>query len=403
MNKYFDYIIIGAGPAGLYAGYRIKQLNPVASVIILERKSYIGGRTRMFPFHGHMVNSGAYAIRPEKDYYGMKLLSQFKMNTNPINVKFDHSRVIDADVQQMITAIKKEVTQNNAHYNTKFFITSYFGEGFYNSFLDAIGRSDFEFECIKDTLGHYGLEDNFNNTKLLPVDWNLFCDKLSSNLNIKYNIDITDIVVNSTSITARCYDTTYQGSKVIIAADILTIRRLLPGISLYDTIDYQSFMRIYGVFNIKGKTIMGKHIKKYTLLSGPLQNIIPVDMSNSWTFEGVPEDGMYVIAFADNGRAQCLTEFMHDTEENRHVLENMIMKSLNCKGLEGTLMTIRSYYMNPGSHYYKRNPVNQSRDDFIRETQRPYHNVYVIGEVVSLHQGWVEGALASVENIVLSL
>lgn len=69
-------------------------------------------------------------------------------------------------------------------------------------------------------------------------------------------------------------------------------------------------MRIYGVFNDYGKTVLQNHIKGYTLVNSPLQNIIPVTKSNEW----IPNnDNVYIIAFADNGNAQALTEFMYDT------------------------------------------------------------------------------------------
>jgi len=43
----------------------------------------------------------------------------------------------------------------------------------------------------------------------------------------------------------------------------------------------------------------------------------------------------------------------------------------------------------------------KSRNQFIKEAQNPAENILVVGEVVSRKQGWTEGALESVNNILI--
>jgi monoamine oxidase len=46
------------------------------------------------------------------------------------------------------------------------------------------------------------------------------------------------------------------------------------------------------------------------------------------------------------------------------------------------------------------NPVKETRLEFIHKVQRPLQNLFVVGEMVSLNQGWVEGALQSVQEVI---
>jgi monoamine oxidase len=42
----------------------------------------------------------------------------------------------------------------------------------------------------------------------------------------------------------------------------------------------------------------------------------------------------------------------------------------------------------------------KDRDEFIERAQHPEKGILVIGEVVSKHQGWTEGALDSVKEVL---
>ena len=64
----------------------------------------------------------------------------------------------------------------------------------------------------------------------------------------------------------------------------------------------------------------------------------------------------------------------------------------------------RIFYWPVGTHYFKPLPRNwNSRKDFLEHVQNPRENLYVVGEMVSRNQGWTEGALESVENILSKL
>ena len=83
------------------------------------------------------------------------------------------------------------------------------------------------------------------------------------------------------------------------------------------------------------------------------------------------------------------------------MLNNLLEKSL---GLDGKLHieNIKDFYWKNGTHYYAPLSSNfKNRQEFIKTVQRPDKNILIVGELISIHQGWVEGALESV-NITLT-
>ena len=79
----------------------------------------------------------------------------------------------------------------------------------------------------------------------------------------------------------------------------------------------------------------------------------------------------------------------------------MLEKTL---GIEEGLLKINAlldFYWTEGTHYYEplKGPY-KTRNAFINAAQNPEKNILVVGEVVSKHQGWVEGALESVDAVL---
>ena len=59
------------------------------------------------------------------------------------------------------------------------------------------------------------------------------------------------------------------------------------------------------------------------------------------------------------------------------------------------------FYWDIGTHYYT--PIKggfKNRKDFCDHAQCPYENMRIVGEMISMKQGWTEGALESVENVI---
>ena len=112
-----------------------------------------------------------------------------------------------------------------------------------------------------------------------------------------------------------------------------------------------------------------------------------------------------MIAYTDNAGADFINQYSQNNISNRKFLCDLILKSLGLDpNIDLKLTAIKAFYWTIGTHYYT--PLHKkyaNRKDFLNDAQRPYENVFVVGEMVSLHQGWSLGALESVKSILNEL
>lgn len=187
----------------------------------------------------------------------------------------------------------------------------------------------------------------------------------------------------------------YNCNKVIVATTITGIKKLVPGASsktsLYEQIHGQPFLRLYAKFNKESADIMKKYVTGYTIIPGPLQKIIPMDVNK----------GVYMIAYSDNYYALIQKDYLNNTVQNRDMYCDLIEDSLGIPKGELKIMAIKDYYWPIGTHYYE--PLKgdfKTRNEFIYKAQHPENGMLVVGEVVSKDQGWTEGALQSVKLVL---
>ena len=392
----YDIIIIGSGISGLYAAYNIKKMSPDKSFLILEKykKQWIGGRTSDEMFYGTEVVTGAGIGRKKKDKLLHKLLDELGLETSEFTVKPHYSAMIQhLDVKNVMAHLRDEYTGPRTTF--KAFATGVLGEKTYEQFLLSAGYTDFEKEDAHDTLYHYGMEDNYCCSKGFTVPWRKLVMKLADEIgesHFKFSSDVSKI---SKTGDGFALDTEggkkYTCNKVIVATTITGIRKLLPKL-IYNDIEGQPFLRLYGKFSKSSIPIMNEYVKGYTFLPGPLQKIIPMN----------PDTGIYMIAYNDNDNTLALKNNLENTKENRDMYCRLLEKSLGIPDDSLNLIAIKDFYWPVGTHYYK--PLDESiykdRSKFIDIAQHPEKGILVVGEVVSKNQGWTEGALDSVRMVL---
>lgn len=392
----YDIIIIGSGISGLYAAYNIKKMSPDKSFLILEKykKQWIGGRTSDEMFYGTEVVTGAGIGRKKKDKLLHKLLDELGLETNEFTVKPHYSAMFQhLDVKNVMAHLRDEYRGQRTTF--KAFATGVLGEKTYKQFLLSAGYTDFEKEDAHDTLYHYGMDDNYCCSTGFTVPWRKLVMKLADEIgesHFKFSSDVSKI---SKADGEFVIDTEggkkYTCNKVIVATTITGIRKLLPN-PIYNDIEGQPFLRLYGKFSKSSIPIMKEYVKGYTFLPGPLQKILPIN----------PDTGIYMIAYNDNNNTLALKNNLENTKENRALYCYLLEKSLGIPADSLNLIAIKDFYWPVGTHYYK--PLDESiykdRSKFIDIAQHPEKDILVVGEVVSKNQGWVEGALDSVRSVL---
>lgn len=403
--KFYDIIIVGSGMAGLYSAYNIKHMSPKTSFLILEKykKQWIGGRTSNEMFYGTQIVTGAGIGRRKKDKLLYNLLKELHIKTYEFTPEHNYSNTIQhvSNINKTMEFLKNEYNKQNhtSELTFKQFFKKTLGEKKYQEFLISTGYTDYENEDVFDTLNYYGMEDNEYRWKAFHVEWKEMvlelADKIGNN-HFKFSNNVNKIQKIEKEPCKFLIETEkgakYYCNKVIIATTISGIRKLLNKYPIYNDIEGQPFLRLYGKFSKNSIPIMKEYVKAMTIVPGPLQKIIPIDV----------DKGIYMIAYSDNNNAIALKDHLENTESNRELYCELLEQSLGIPNNTLQLVAIKNYFWPIGTHYYK--PLNRhlykNREDFIKQAQHPENCILVVGEVVSNNQGWTEGALESVKKVV---
>ena len=394
----YDVVIIGSGISGIYAAYKIQKTAPNTSFLILEKykKQWIGGRTSNELFYGTQIATGA-GIGRKKDVLLRKLLEELDFEINEFTVNASYSKYVEpVNVKKIVQFLRKEYEKYRGEPVTfREFAKPILGEKVYKQFLLTTGYTDYEKEGAFETLHIYGMEDNAGSLPAFSVQWRNVILALTAKIgesHFKFSHNVTSISGCDGAFLVETDEfRKYTCKKVIVATTISSIRSFFRN-PIYKEIEGQPFLRMYGKFAKQSIPIMKEYVKSYICLTGPLQKIIPIN----------PDEGVYMIAYNDNKNAIKLKPYTENTAKNRELYCDLIEKALGIPTGRLHLIGMRSFYWAIGTHYYK--PLDQEkykdRDEFIRMAQHPENGIVVVGEVVSKNQGWVEGALRSVDAVV---
>jgi len=382
----YDVCIIGGGISGLYCAYKLKQ-NGFKSVLVIEKNNYDdynAGRLNNYLFHDNLVSTGATIGRKDKDYLLIKLLNELNVNYKDVDIKYNYSKTISnfLNIYEIIDNLKILLEKSvKKDYSVKDFFLKHYTKETYDNFLILTGFTDYYNSDITEFLYNYGIEDNITNWKGLKIIWRDLVKKLILNLNnIVENEEIKSInYTNSNTYELESEKYIYKCKNVVIATTINHIKKLV-NFDFLKYVESQPFLKVFAKSSDKSSNIIKQYVDGIMIVPTILHKIIHIN------------DGVYMIAYNDNNNSILLK----DKVDDYIYLANLVKESLGIKeNLE--ILDVKSFYWEEGTHYYK--PLN-NRETFFDNLQNPCDGLYIIGESVSNNQGWVEGALESVENIL---
>ena len=371
-NEIKNIVIIGGGISSLYSAYLLKKNYPKIKYTIIEKSDECGGRVKMSNLGDVKLPTGAYFTRVDHDKTLLKLLKDLDIKLNPYMLDIDYS-FKESDATNLLAKLKKSLPKyDRSKIKFKEFAKDVLGKD-YDNFIDMMGYTDFENADINDTLFNYGLVDNLPGYEIANVDWSKVIEKLVSFIgkeNIVLNTEVKSIKEKNGSFLIN---SKYECDGVIIGVTINALRNLLSN-KIYNQIESQEFIKVFA----KSKDL---DVDKYNVVDSELRKVIPI------------KDDVYKIAFSDNKDAISLKS--KSDSYFKKLLSDHFNKDIK-------ITNVRKFFWEEGTHYYKPLPIEyKSRKEFIKEAQHPKDNIWVIGEVVAERQGWVEGALSSVEKISL--
>jgi len=302
-----------------------------------------------------------------------------------------------------------ELVKHNLYKSISFknFAINIIGEENYKLLVQNLSFTDYEHEDAYLSLLYYGYEDNFETSENFYIKWDLLLSKLCDKFREKIltNINLIDIEESNdfyfelvceqtieTDISYKNY-IKYACKKIIFANNMDVIKNyvLEDNKYTYNIVKSQPFVRVYCQIDIEESERFLNRLRKNgsTIVDNQLCKIININR----------EKGIFMISYCDNNNARLLSYYNIDSYKNRKIFENLLTDAFNLNKLDIKINHIYVFYWNLGTHYFQ-STSHLDIDDMINNLQNPFENIYVVGECLSKNEGWCEGALESVNNIL---
>lgn len=377
----YDYIIIGGGIAGLYANY---LLSSKYNGILLEKNKHFGGRAYEIDFHKTLIKLGA-GIMDENNINLLRLLKKLNIKVNSFKSTIDTSMEL-FEMGDAIWEIKYKYNKykniiKNKKYTMKQFLIKYFGPTFTKKFILNCEYYDFINSDVEYFIKYYDIDDMSHDPyNLLIINWTDLTKKLLKN-NCYNNCDVLQVKKRDNIFNVITKNNIYECKKIIFAISLKPLIKLSKNILKIDYKKYIGsvpFVRIYCYY----KNGYSSDLSHFTIVENKLQKIIKIN------------NNILMASYSDSSNALYWNKISKLTKDKQIKIVN---KFLNEYNITGTINDIIIAFWDEGVHYYK---PTQHLHKTINKLSKPDKNIYIIGEMVSYKQGWVEGSIESVNRII---
>lgn len=406
-----DYLIAGGGIAGLYSALKLidnHHVNP-NKIILVEKSWRFGGRIYTKTYEDVSYDLGGGRLS-ENNYLTMELINelglsdkliQIKNGTSFIIVNEDTSVSLEDNVIDDTLKLLENVCNDIHLYSKEILINTQLCEFLYEKIgytnthlLMNIFGYDTDFYTFNAYEGILNFKNNFdkkNKYYVLNGGLSQITDKIVDILKSKGVImylktKLIDFNDNVATISNIDEDMRYINCKNLILAlpqqSILQFCFLKKYDYILNSVIPIPMMRVYAIFPLKdGKSWFDGLSITTTNLN--LRKIIPINSRN----------GLCMISYCDGKIAENWQKCNIDGS-----LQSKIMYELRAMFTDIDIPDptyIDSKLWDSGVHNWKIGYDHKSTLQKLRDL----NNIYICGEAFSDCQGWVEGALRSVNDI----
>lgn len=382
---FYKNIIVGGGIAGLTLAYYFEKLGE--NYILFEKADHFGGRAINIDFHGANIPLGAGVIRKD-DKCVRNLCKELGLELNTWESTMMLHPTIHVSLHEqkwMIRKIKSVYTKNAEKITGNFreFINTWFPAEFVMKFEQIVGHNDFWEADVKDVMIHYPL----NELLVFPAEisaiqggWNVLVDKLVDVTRTNLRAETGVVSIDWDSKTIETDDgKKYTCKRLFLCGDISlkNISLNLPK-GIMNTLDHIQGVNFLRMYTYHPQKFDVPFLKVPTIL----QKLIPIS------------DTVLMSAYTEDYQSNALKNIL-ERKAPLYYVNKLIKNSIADTGFTVTpAIDVAWKWWEAGIHYYTphKNPLVKSAA-----------GVYLLGEMASDNQGWVEGAVESVYKTICKI
>ena len=396
----YDYIIVGAGLAGLHTGLELQRRHKNANIIILERFKYTGGRVVTYKHDKYQWENGAGRIHKDMHPLVMKYMKRYNLTFTPIggvsgfidgrgNAE-PRANIFETTFLPMIQGILRDCDENILKRHTLLEVldlvvgrekrTEFLREFGYNSEVDTL-RADIALNVFKEEMGS---REGFGVCKegLSALVDGMVADFKKAGGIIQNGARVVDVNVAENAVILK--DSSKMAAKkgIILALhyDALLELPAIRGWQLLKRVAMRPLLRVYAVF--KGAPFKG--VPRF-VTDSPIRYFIPMGES------------VAMISYTDGAYAENLMD--KEEVELRDLIMGDLRRLLGKDSLPDPIF-FKTHPWKSGCSYWLPGDYDVEEASVAAHTPFPGKPIWICGESFSLRQAWMEGALEHAESLL---
>lgn len=370
-------VIVGGGISGLYAAYKLVNKN-VQNIHLYEASDRIGGRIYENRFHDFNVPLGGSMIRLT-DNNIIRLCQRLNLDLKKVEATLmsKESEFINDMIEKIINKYDPRLYPMNT--TVMEFLQRNFTPEEVQKYIDNSIYRDYLHSSIHEYLFHYPITDHLQEplsgfvvkggySRLIDALYNAIKDKVQIHLNTPI-LKVSRHHVFDGNMTRKRYRQLYW---TVTEQNKHTIAGVINNPKMLDNIYGVPFLKMYAYVD---------NASQYpsVVVGGLLGKLFPMSKN------------IIMVAYTDNDYATQLYDNIAGMSK-REVIGYIQQQVRQLEGFENVVIgDIVTHYWPVGIHQYK---------SFVEYNRQKYNSIYLLGEAISLNQGWAEGAVEMVDNVI---